>query len=367
MPDERAVWLYCVARRERPAARAPRPAWIREHGVERVEHGGPRRAGQPRAAVRVRRGAAAPQPERPAWLERVARGHEAVLERALEHATIVPVRLCTIFADEQGAARMLDEQRAELGGGARRARRPQRVVGEAARRPGRAGGCGAAREDARRAGGARQRGRRTCCGAARSGGLRELAQRLAAELAEDVHSRLRECASDAVVNAPQNRELSGHEGEMLLNGAYLVEAAERRAAARGGRRAAGPPSRAGRAARAERAVPAVQLRPAAAGRAGMTRTTIARAGGRARRPRRPAARRRRRDRGRHHAVGGGRRPRLRRAARARDVRGDRGGEAAAAADGRRARTRPAVIELLAITDDAAPPEAAAARRPAAAG
>ena len=33
------------------------------------------------------------------------------------------------------------------------------------------------------------------------------------------------CASDAVLNRPQNRELSGHEGDMLLNAAYLVETA----------------------------------------------------------------------------------------------------------------------------------------------
>ena len=33
---------------------------------------------------------------------------------------------------------------------------------------------------------------------------------------------------DAVLRPPQNRELSGHEGDMLLNGAYLVERATRR-------------------------------------------------------------------------------------------------------------------------------------------
>jgi hypothetical protein len=55
--------------------------------------------------------------------------------------------------------------------------------------------------------------------------LAELADRIAGDLAEDVHAHLRECASDAVLNPPQNRELSAHEGEMLLNGAYLVDSA----------------------------------------------------------------------------------------------------------------------------------------------
>jgi hypothetical protein len=52
---------------------------------------------------------------------------------------------------------------------------------------------------------------------------REAADRRAAELAEEVHARLRACASDAVLNRPQNRDLSGHRGEMVLNGSYLVE------------------------------------------------------------------------------------------------------------------------------------------------
>jgi hypothetical protein len=53
--------------------------------------------------------------------------------------------------------------------------------------------------------------------------LRETADRLAAELADDVHARLQERAVEARKRPPQNRELSGHEGEMVLNGAYLVE------------------------------------------------------------------------------------------------------------------------------------------------
>lgn len=49
------------------------------------------------------------------------------------------------------------------------------------------------------------------------------AEQLAAGLADDVHARLQDWADDAVLSAPQNRDLSGHDGDMLLNGAYLVE------------------------------------------------------------------------------------------------------------------------------------------------
>jgi 23S rRNA A2030 N6-methylase RlmJ len=54
--------------------------------------------------------------------------------------------------------------------------------------------------------------------------VRELADSLSAEVAQQVHARLQDWAIDAVTRPPQNRELSGHEGEMLLNAAYLVEA-----------------------------------------------------------------------------------------------------------------------------------------------
>ena len=52
---------------------------------------------------------------------------------------------------------------------------------------------------------------------------REAANALAREIAERVHARLADWATDAVTRPSQNRDLSGHEGEMLLNGAYLVE------------------------------------------------------------------------------------------------------------------------------------------------
>jgi hypothetical protein len=160
------------------------------------------------------------------WLERVARSHEAVLERALEQATIVPVRLCTIFDDEQGAERMLEQQRAQLGAAlealaGRSEWSVKLLVDRAALEAAARGEEADAEADAAAPGSGaaymlRRREERQ---------LRELADRIAGELAEDVHSGLRDCASDAVLNAPQNRELSGHEGEMLLNGAYLVEAA----------------------------------------------------------------------------------------------------------------------------------------------
>ena len=51
-----------------------------------------------------------------------------------------------------------------------------------------------------------------------------LAERKLAEVANDIHGRLADWAEDGVLSAPQNRDLSGHEGEMVMNAAYLLEA-----------------------------------------------------------------------------------------------------------------------------------------------
>jgi hypothetical protein len=154
------------------------------------------------------------------WLERTARAHEAAIATAFAQSPVVPMRLCTIFADEAGARGMLRERAAALASAleaiagreewsvkllvdrerlAEELRAPAEETGEP--------GSGAAylllRREERR--------------------LREAVDERAAGLAEDVHAHLQERAVDARVRPAQNRELSGYEGDMVLNGAYLVE------------------------------------------------------------------------------------------------------------------------------------------------
>jgi Gas vesicle synthesis protein GvpL/GvpF len=223
-PAGDGLWAYCVTRAEdRPPEKL---AGVHGGAIERIERDG--------LAVLVSRVPLAEFSEEPLrrnlndleWLERVAREHEAALERVLNHDTIIPLRICTIFEDEEGVARMLAEQRPTLDialdalagkeewgvkllvdRSALEAAAEERVPPE---------------EDlaGRSAGGAYMLRRR------QERQLRDVADRLAGELAEDVHARLQDWASDAVVNRPQNRDLSGHEGEMLLNAAYLVERAK---------------------------------------------------------------------------------------------------------------------------------------------
>jgi hypothetical protein len=215
------LWAYCVAGVDAslPAGMAGVSA---AHPVERVEA-----AGLAALVSRVPRDEFASAPLQAnlndlGWLERVARRHVAVLDRALA-ATIVPLRLCTIFDGADSVRGMLAQRQtilrealATLSGreewGVKlivdRAALEHAAGGDADDAP--AQGSGVAYLQRRR----RDRDRR------------ETADRLAAELAADVHARVRAVAHACVLNPAQRRELSGHAGEMLLNGAYLVDAAE---------------------------------------------------------------------------------------------------------------------------------------------
>jgi hypothetical protein len=162
------------------------------------------------------------------WLERVARRHEAVLERTLANSTIVPLRMCTLYESGQSVRAMLERERIRL----QRAldlldgRREWAVkvlidrerVLEAVRA--RSGDTSALEREleTRGAGGAYMLRRRV------DRQTRELAEALATEVADGVHARLQDWAIDGLTLPRQNRELSGHDGEMLLNAAYLVDA-----------------------------------------------------------------------------------------------------------------------------------------------
>jgi hypothetical protein len=221
-PAGDGLWAYCVAR---GGGDPPDVDGVHGAAVERIEHDG-----LTAFVSRVPLSEFGEDPLRSnlndlEWLERVAREHEAVLERALHGHTIVPLRICTIFADEEAVARMIGERRTSLETAldaleGRQEWGVKLIVDRAALDE-------AARKSAPEAfeeepaeqspGGAYMLRRR------RERQLREVADRLARDLAEDVHARLQDWATDAVVNPPQNPELSGHEGEMLLNAAYLVE------------------------------------------------------------------------------------------------------------------------------------------------
>jgi hypothetical protein len=222
VPQGDLVWTYCVTR-----AGDPSPAGltgIAGGAVQRMEA-----AGLAALIGRVPAAEFAAEPLRRnlndlAWLERVAREHEAVLDHALRTATIVPLRMCTLYEGDDGVRRMLEREREPLTQaldalegreewGVKLLVDPQKLADEARTESddeddpavhGEGGTYLLRRRQERRD--------------------REAADALAVEVGEQVHAHLQDWAIDAVTLPPQNRDLSRHEGDMLLNGAYLVEA-----------------------------------------------------------------------------------------------------------------------------------------------
>jgi hypothetical protein len=150
-----------------------------------------------------------------AWVEATARAHEGVLDRVCEQATVIPMRMCTVYRTEGGVREMLHREAGALldalenlrGKAEWGAKAFLSLDGEAPDAEAEAGApSGAAYMEHKRT-------------------VRERRQR-ALEMAEDavavIHDRLSMAAADAQTIPLQRPEASGHTGEMILNGVYLV-------------------------------------------------------------------------------------------------------------------------------------------------
>jgi hypothetical protein len=148
------------------------------------------------------------------WVERTARAHEAVLEAALPHATIVPLRLCTLFRDRDGVRKLLREEAATLTTGLETLHGREEWGLKVFADPARGSAATAGTGDADGTGYlTRKQRERDVRAAARD----EIARRAA-----EAHERLAGLADDARANPVQRAEAHGRPGEMVLNGAYLV-------------------------------------------------------------------------------------------------------------------------------------------------
>ncbi|HWE10342.1 MAG TPA: GvpL/GvpF family gas vesicle protein [Solirubrobacteraceae bacterium] len=160
-----------------------------------------------------------------AWLKQTGLAHNAVLARALAADAVVPLRLCTIFADEDGVRDALRHGRDSLPAALTRVRghaewsvklmADPRPLEAAARERG-----AVPIESSSRATGHAFFARKRLERVARDHVRAEIEQAV-----EETHARLQDHATAAVRLPPQDRRISGREGQMLLNGAYLVRRA----------------------------------------------------------------------------------------------------------------------------------------------
>ena len=155
-----------------------------------------------------------------AWLETHARRHEHLLDRVREQATLVPMRLCTIYRDERSVREMLAREHAFL------ADALERLQGRT--EWGVKAYLGARGEQIADAGEDAEIGEELGPGAGYLMRRRVLEERqerseaLVDECCERMHAELAAASVEAKVNPVQLRELSQREDPMVFNGVYLV-------------------------------------------------------------------------------------------------------------------------------------------------
>jgi hypothetical protein len=150
-------------------------------------------------------------------LEMLARAHERVLDEALGRGAVVPFRICTIYESAARVQEMLARERDHLTAALARLRgmaewgvkayAVRHVDGEGAAAAPASGTDYLSRKSADR-------------------DAAEIARQAVDASLDAVHAQLRERAADAVLSPPQAGPLSGHEGEMVFNAAYLVADAD---------------------------------------------------------------------------------------------------------------------------------------------
>lgn len=153
------------------------------------------------------------------WVERTARAHELALETIGRIATLIPMRMCSVYRDEHGVREMLEREATGLEGGLAHLKEKAEwgvkiFAGDPQPddelRPDAGGQPDPTGTDYMRQ---RQADR----------DARHKASEQLTEAAAAVHERLSEHAVDALSTPLQRPELTGHDGEMLHNGVYLVQ------------------------------------------------------------------------------------------------------------------------------------------------
>lgn len=163
------------------------------------------------------------------WVERVARAHERVLDQTLEEATILPLRLCTLYRDQEGVRRMLREQQrllldelSELEGrrewGAKVFVDQDRLAATLAE----VSEAQAPDREAAEAGRGRSAGAAYMAALGRARQASDHLQEFGDSVVQEIHAQLEAVADKARANPLQRPELHGRNEHMLLNGAYLV-------------------------------------------------------------------------------------------------------------------------------------------------
>jgi hypothetical protein len=157
------------------------------------------------------------------WLEDKARAHENALDAALQATTVVPMRLCTIYSSQDQVRSMLAEERALFADALKRLKGKAEWGAKVIAAPRALARVAAERADADPEQGQASRGAAYMARKKEEAMARDREDEIAEEWALAIHERLAGAASEALLNPLQRPEVSGHEGDMILNGVYLVD------------------------------------------------------------------------------------------------------------------------------------------------
>jgi hypothetical protein len=147
------------------------------------------------------------------WLERAARSHELALEAIGQAATLIPMRLCSLYRDQAGVVVMLEREASALRTGLTHLEGKTEWGVKAFATP-----LGQPSAPASGDSGTDYMQRRRDDRDRRQSAAQEQHDSCVA-----IHEQLAGAASDALTSPLQRPEVSGHPGQMMLNGVYLVE------------------------------------------------------------------------------------------------------------------------------------------------
>jgi hypothetical protein len=210
VPEAEYLWAYGVV--PGPRAAPALPVGVEGRPVEAVWSGGLGVLASPVPSDRYSGAELQRRLEHFDTLEELARAHDHVLESALDAGDVIPFRMCTVFETPDAIRAMLESEGDRLRRTLAQLRGKTEWGVKAFARP-RAAAAAAARPSSGTEYLTTRRAQREQAEA----GSHALETAVA-----EIHTRLAQRASAAVVSRPQDRRLSGRDAEMLLNAAYLV-------------------------------------------------------------------------------------------------------------------------------------------------
>ncbi|MGK8501001.1 GvpL/GvpF family gas vesicle protein [Nocardia asiatica] len=155
------------------------------------------------------------------WLEGTARAHDAVVSALVRHGPTVPLRLATVFLDDDRVRDLLEQRRADFAEAlalvSGRTEWGVKAYGDRAALTAAVAEARAAEGSAKGTGAAYLARRRAQLSA------QETVERDAAERAEAIHTRLVHHAAAGRRQALTDPALSGRRDWLVLNGTYLVD------------------------------------------------------------------------------------------------------------------------------------------------